>query len=190
MTAPLKTFYDKTVKPELEKEAAVKNPNALPKLEKITLNIGIGSRVTQGQKDYSHIEENLMKISGQKPALRKARVSVSNFKLREGMPVGLAVTLRGRQMYDFIERLIKVALPRVRDFQGIPAKGFDGNGNFSMGLKDVTIFPEINVESLSQSHGLQVNIITTTDSDEAAYKLLKSFGFPFKGQPKSLKKSN
>jgi large subunit ribosomal protein L5 len=182
MTAPLKVKYDAELSKDLAKALNKKSALNAPKLVKVSLNIGIGSRITSGNKDFAFIEENLVSITGQKPNVRKARMSVSNFKLREGMPVGLSVTLRGRLMYDFIERMVNVALPRVRDFQGISVKGFDGKGNFCLGIKDVTIFPEINQENLSQAHGLQVNVCTTAENDHEAYMLLKALGFPFKGE--------
>ncbi|MBT4384782.1 50S ribosomal protein L5 [Candidatus Peregrinibacteria bacterium] len=189
MTAPLKAKFDAKISGELAKALNKKSALNAPRLVKVALNIGIGSRITSGNKDYSFIEENLISIAGQKPNVRKARMSVSNFKLREGMPVGLSVTLRGRLMYDFVERLVNVALPRVRDFQGITVKGFDGKGNFCLGIKDVTIFPEINHENLSQAHGLQINVCTTAETDHEAYMLLKALGFPFKGEV-SAKESN
>lgn len=185
MTAPLKEKYDKEVKDLLKKEMNEANPMALPKLMKVSVNVGIGSLYTSGNKDFSHIEQNVADITGQKPNVRKARISVSNFKLREGTPNGLNVTLRGRRMYDFVERLVNVALPRVRDFQGISVKGFDGRGNYSLGLKDISIFPVINTENLSKNHGLQINIQTSADNDRDAYLLLKALGFPFKDEVKS-----
>jgi large subunit ribosomal protein L5 len=185
MSSELKEKFDKKISKELAKELGIKNVQALPKLLKVAINIGIGSRVTSGNKDYSVAEKNVTLITGQKPSVRKARLSVSNFKLREGMPVGLSVTLRGDRMYDFMNRLMNVALPRVRDFQGIPVKGFDGKGNFCLGLKDVTIFPEVDTENLSQNHGLQVNICTSAQTDYEAFRLLKLLGFPLKGEVKA-----
>lgn len=184
MTAVLKAKYDKDIVTLLKKELGRSNVSSLPRLAKISMNIGIGSKVTRGEKDYSYIEENMTLITGQKPNVRKARMSVSNFKLREGQPVGLASTLRGRLMYDFMERLVNIALPRVRDFQGINVKGFDGKGNFSLGIKDVTIFPEVNPDNISKTHGLQINICTTAENDYEAYLLIKALGFPFKGEVK------
>lgn len=185
MKAPLQVKYETVLAPELTKELKVKNPMALPKLVKISVSVGIGSLVTQGTKDYSFIESNLMAITGQKPRLQKARKAISNFKLRQGIPVGLNVTLRGRRMYDFAERLVNVALPRVRDFQGISVKSLDGRGNYSLGLKEITIFPELNQENLSRNHGMQVNIATTARTNAEAYALLKALGFPFRDQVKN-----
>lgn len=184
MTAALKAKYDKETVALLKKELGRENVRSLPRLEKIAVNIGIGSKVTRGEKDYTYIEQNLAQITGQQPNVRKSRMSVSNFKLREGMPVGLSTTLRGQRMYDFMERLVNVALPRVRDFQGIGVKGFDGKGNFSLGLKDVTIFPEVNPDNLAKTHGLQINICTSAENDYEAYLLIKALGFPFKGEVK------
>jgi len=190
MTAPLKAKYDKEISKFLKKELSEDNLNALPKLIKVSINVGIGSLYTSGTKDFSHIEKNLSEITGQKPDVRKARLSVSNFKLREGMPNGLAVTLRGRHMYDFIDRLVNIALPRVRDFQGISVKGFDRQGNYCLGLKDVTIFPEIDMENLSRSHGMQINVQTSADNDRDGYLLLKALGFPFKDEVKVKETTN
>ena len=185
MKAPLQEKYEKEIVKLLEKELGRKNLLSLPKVIKVNVNVGIGSRVTGGSKDYSAIENSIQEITGQKPSVRKARLSVSNFKLREGMPVGLSITLRGRRMYDFLERLVNIALPRVRDFRGISVKGFDGKGNFCLGLKDCTIFPEVDQEKLAGStHGLQINVCTSAKDDREAYVLLKALGFPFKDEVK------
>jgi len=184
MASTLKSTYEKEVLDLLRKELGRDNLNNLPKLAKVSVNVGIGSMVTSGNKNYGEVQENIAAITGQTPNLRKARISVSNFKLREGMPVGLNATLRGDKMYDFIARLVNVALPRVRDFRGISVKGFDGKGNFSLGLKDITIFPEVSPENLARTHGLQVNVCTTATNDREAYILLKALGFPFKDEVK------
>ncbi len=189
MASTLKVKYDKEVLDHLRKELGRKNLNNLPQLEKVSINVGIGSMVTQGNKNYSEVQENISAITGQTPNVRKARISVSNFKLREGMPVGLTATLRGDKMYDFVARLVNIALPRVRDFRGISVKGFDGKGNYSIGIKDVTIFPEVSPENLARTHGLQVNIQTSTRSDYEAYILLKALGFPFRDEVKKTNKS-
>ena len=181
MTATLKEKYGKEIVDMLKKELSQSNVHALPKLIKVNINVGIGSQVTRGEKDFSAIEKSVSEITGQKPAVRRARIAVSNFKLRKGMPVGLAVTLRGQRMYDFVERLVNVALPRVRDFRGISVKGFDGKGNFSLGLKDANIFPEIDQDSF-KSHGIQINVCTSAETDYEAYLLLKAMGFPFKDE--------
>lgn len=184
MKAALQEQYEKEVMAHLKKELGIDNVHALPKLLKVNVNVGIGSLYTSGNKDYSYIEESIMNITGQRPKMIKARKSVSNFKLREGMPNGLSVTLRGKRMYDFIYKLVNIALPRVRDFRGITVKGFDGRGNFSLGLKDVTIFPSVNHDSLSRAHGLQINVCTSAEDSRSAYVLLKALGFPFKDEVK------
>jgi large subunit ribosomal protein L5 len=185
MPATLRQKYDKDIMAHLTKELGITNVNKLPKLVKVSVNVGIGSMVTQGNKNFSEIQENIATITGQAVNVRKARLSVSNFKLREGMPVGLTTTLRGDKMYDFVARLVNIALPRVRDFRGISVKGFDGKGNFSLGLKDVTIFPEIKPENVNRAHGLQINVCTTAENDRDAYVLLKALGFPFKDEVKA-----
>lgn len=185
----LQEKYVKDVIPMLQKELGRKNINSLPKLKKVSISVGIGSMVTGGMKDFSHIENSIAEISGQKPVLRKARKAISNFKLRAGLPVGLNSTLRGERMYDFIARLVNIALPRVRDFRGISTRGLDGQGNFSIGLEDVTIFPEVNQERLSRTHGLQVNVSTTGKDNRETYLLLKALGFPFRDEPREAKAS-
>ncbi len=185
----LQEKYVKEVLPMLQKELGRKNINALPKLKKVSISVGIGSMVTGGMKDFSHIENSISEISGQKPVLRKARKAISNFKLRAGLPVGLNSTLRGDRMYDFIARLVNIALPRVRDFRGISSRGLDGQGNFSLGLEDVTIFPEVNQEKLQRTHGLQVNVSTTGKDNRETYLLLKALGFPFRDEPREVKAS-
>ncbi len=170
--------YQKEIVPELQKEFGIKNVNALPKIKKVVISCGIGTRIRES-KDYSDIEEVLAKVSGQKPALSTARMSVSNFKLREGMPNGLKVTLRGSRMWDFLERLVKVALPRVRDFRGIPVK-MDGRGNYNLGIKDYAIFPEANLQDISKAYGMQVTIATQNSTNEQTALMLQKLGFPFK----------
>jgi len=172
------TFTSKIV-PELEKDLKVKNIWAVPRLEKVCLGIGIGT-LTKNTKDFSDVLDNLARIAGQKPVVTKSKKAISNFKLREGVPAGLVVTLRGKRMYDFVYRLVNIALPRVRDFRGISPKAFDGKGNYSIGFKEATVFPEINPDDVLNVHGLQINIITTAKNDEQGFTLLKHLGFPFK----------
>ncbi|QQR55521.1 50S ribosomal protein L5 [Candidatus Peregrinibacteria bacterium] len=167
---------------ELLKESGRSNPHALPILKKVSVHVGIGSMVTGGNKDFSHVEKNLLDVTGQKPVVRKARMAISNFKLRKGLPVGIHVTLRGNRMNDFIGRLVNIALPRVRDFRGISVRGFDGHGNFALGLEDCTIFPEVNQENMTRGHGMQINVCTTARSNREAYLFLKSLGFPFRDE--------
>lgn len=167
---------------ELISELGRSNPHALPVLKKVSVHVGIGSMVTGGNKDFSHVEKVLVDITGQKPVVRKARMAISNFKLRKGLPVGIHVTLRGDRMNDFIGRLVNIALPRVRDFRGVSARGFDGHGNFSLGLEDAAIFPEIDQETLTRSHGMQINVCTSARNNREAFLLLKALGFPFRDE--------
>lgn len=174
----LRKHYTSTVLPKLQKELG-KNVNALPRIEKVVVNMGIGSLVTGGQKDYSLFEKHLTLITGQKPVLSKSRKAISNFKLREGLAVGLTVTLRGQRMYDFLEKLIHVVLPRVRDFQGLRAKSIDHAGNFNLGLKEQTLFPEIVQDDVIKTHGIQITVVTKSQSPEDSLLLLQNIGFPF-----------
>jgi len=179
----VKELYLKSIPVELQKELKIKNKYAVPLLKKIVVNIGIGSHITkQGKKDYETFVDSMKLITGQCPVVRKAKKAISNFKLRQGMPVGLVVTLRGRRMYDFITKLINIALPRIRDFQGLSVKGFDKEGNYNIGVKEHTIFPEINVENVTNIHGLQINIVTSADNNYGAFMLLKKMNFPFKDE--------
>lgn len=181
----MKTVYQKKVIPVLKQELGIKNRFAVPRIEKITINIGIGSYIRNADKNFDPVIENLTMLSGQKPVIVKARKAISNFKLREGNPVGLMVTLRGQRMYDFLSRLVNVILPRIRDFRGISAKGFDGQGNYTMGLKEVTVFPEVNPDSIIKNHGLQITLKTTAKTNLRGYHLLKTMGFPFRDEVKA-----
>jgi large subunit ribosomal protein L5 len=172
------TFKSK-ITPALQKELGIKNIMAVPRLKAVKVNVGIGS-ITRNTKDFSDVIENLAKITGQKSVITKAKIAISNFKLREGMPVGLVTTLRGKNMYEFIYRLVNVALPRVRDFRGLSPKAFDGKGNYNIGLKEALVFPEINPDNVLNVHGLQVTIVTTAKNDEEGLALLRQIGFPFK----------
>lgn len=176
----LKQEYKEKFLPELKKELGIKNIHAIPQITMVKINVGIGNHVTSGNKDFSYIVDNIAKITGQKPVVNKARQSISNFKLREGMPVGISVTLRDEVMFSFLTRLVNIALPRVRDFRGISPKSFDGRGNYHLGIKECTIFPEVTTEDLSKVHGLQISIVTTANNNEEGFALLKKFGFPFK----------
>ena len=171
--------YKEEVVPYLTKKFNYRNIHEVPKLVKISLNMGVGEAV----QDTKHMEtavENLATISGQKPAVRAARKSISNFKLRQGMKVGCMVTLRSKIMYEFFDRLVAVAAPRVRDFRGYSDKSFDGRGNYSMGVREQIIFPEINVDKIDKIRGLDITFVTTAKTDEEAYELLLAMGFPFK----------
>ncbi len=141
--------------------------------------MGIGT-LTKNTKDFSEVVENISKITGQKPVVTKAKIAVSNFKLRKGMPVGITATLRGRRAYDMVERLISVVLPRVRDFRGLSTKSFDGKGNYNIGFKEALVFPEINPDDVANVHGVQITIVTSAKNDEGGMALLKKIGFPFK----------
>ncbi len=175
----LQDFYINNVVPNLMKKFNYSNPMQVPKLEKITLNMGIGDAVGDPKLLQNAINE-LELISGQRPSVRKAKRSISNFKLRQGMPVGAMVTLRRARMLEFLDRFINIASPRIRDFRGFPDKGFDGRGNFSLGIKEQIIFPEIDVDKVGRISGLDITFVTSAKTDEEAYALLQEFGFPFR----------
>ncbi len=174
----LKDLYKKDIVPAMMKKFSYKNIMEVPKLEKVTINMGMGD-AHENAKSLDSALDDLAVISGQKPVVTKARKSVANFKVREGMKVGAKVTLRGDRMYEFIDRLMNVALPRVRDFRGISSKSFDGRGNFAMGLKEQLVFPEINYDNVDKIRGMDVAVVTSAKTDEEAYELLKMFGMPF-----------
>ncbi len=176
----LKTRFNKEIAPELKKTLKLKNVMAVPKITKITLNVGLGTYLKTHNKDYSNVVENLTKISGQKPVLTKAKKAISNFKTRKDEIVGIKVTLRGNRMYDFLNKLINITFPRVRDFRGISPKAFDGQGNYSVGFKEHMIFPEISPDDVMKIHGIEICIATTAKDNEQGFELLKAFGFPFK----------
>ena len=175
----LYTIFKDEIVSKLTEEFQYTNVMAVPKLEKIVLNVGVGEAI-QDKKVLDTIVANMALITGQQPVTTKAKKSISNFKLREGMPIGCKVTLRGRIMFEFLDRLITLALPRTRDFQGVPDKSFDGRGNYTMGIKEHTIFPEIDTDKVTKLHGMDVTFVTTAETDEEAYALLKHFGMPFK----------
>ncbi len=176
----LKEHYEKTVKPALIEQFGYANPMQVPKLEKIVVNMGVGE-AAQDSKKIDGAVSDMTAITGQKPIVIRAKKSVAAFKLREGMTVGCKVTLRRDRMYEFLDRLITIALPRVRDFRGLPAKSFDGRGNFAMGLREQIIFPEINYDKVDQIRGMDVVICTTARTDEEATALLRGFEVPFAG---------
>jgi large subunit ribosomal protein L5 len=173
-----KQYVEKAVS-HLMKELKIKNKHAVPKLEKIIINIGIGSWIKQNGKNYSEIEKNFVKITGQKASLKIARISVSNFKLRAGMPVGMVTTLRKQRMYDFLERLIAINLPRVRDFRGLNKK-MDKNGNYSLGIKDYSMFSELSPDDITKPTGLGINFVFSNSNKESTIAFFEYFGFPFK----------
>ncbi|NUQ81675.1 MAG: 50S ribosomal protein L5 [Bacteroidetes bacterium] len=175
----LEETYKKKIVPELVKKNGYKNVMEVPKIEKISVNMGLGA-ATQDAKIMEGALKELGIITGQKPVSTKAKKSISNFKLRENMPVGARVTLRGRIMYEFLDRLINLAMPRIRDFRGVSDKSFDGFGNYTFGVKEQIIFPEINVDQIDRVTGMDITIVTTAKTDAEAYDLLKAFGFPFR----------
>ena len=179
MAARLKEQYSKTVVPALVKEFGYKNPMAVPRLEKISLNIGLGES-TQNPKLMDGAVAEMAAIAGQKPVVTKARKSIAAFKLRAGMSIGCMVTLRGDRMYEFLDRLVNVALPRVRDFRGVSTKSFDGRGNYTLGIKDQLLFPEIDYNKVEKTKGMNISITTTARTDAEGLALLKHLGMPFR----------
>jgi large subunit ribosomal protein L5 len=175
----IKEKYQKEVVPALQKEFNYKNPMSIPKLEKIVLNVGLGEAI-QNAKALDAAVGDLATISGQKPVITKAKKSIAAFKLREGMSIGAMVTLRGDRMYEFLDRFMSLTLPRVRDFRGVSPKSFDGRGNYTIGLKDQLIFPEIDFGKIDRARGLNVSIVTTAKTDEEARALLRYLGMPFR----------
>jgi len=174
----LKENFDRNIAAVLQKDLGLKNFWALPRLKKITINVGLGSFLAS-KKDYSQVIETLSVISGQKPVITKARKAVSNFKIKKDQPIGVTVTLRGKKMYDFFNKLVNITLPRIRDFRGLNPKGFDTRGNYTIGIKESTVFPEVNQENIEKIHGLEVTIVTGAKDNEQGHKLLKALGFPF-----------
>lgn len=179
MTVRLHKLYKEKVAPALQAELGRKNRLQVPKIMKVTINVGYG-RNRSDSAFVENVENTLRVISGQKPVHNKAKVSISNFKIRQGMNVGAVVTLRGRRMYEFIDRLVSVTLPRVRDFRGLPVKGFDKQGNYTLGFKEHLAFPEIKSDAVDKLHGLQVIITTNAKSRDEGLRLLEKLGFPFK----------
>lgn len=177
--AKLLEQYKQEITPRLMERFAYKNVMQVPKIEKIIVNIGVGEAI-QNPKALDGAVNDLMVITGQKPIITRAKKSIAGFKLREGMPIGCKVTLRGERMYDFLTRLVNIVLPRVRDFRGVSPQAFDGRGNFSLGIKEQTIFPEIEYDKIDKIRGLEVVIVTTAKTDEEARELLKSMGMPFR----------
>ena len=184
-TSGLKERYQKSVRDELRKQFNYKNVMQIPRVEKIVLNIGMGEAIGNA-KAMDAAASDLAQITGQRPVVTKSRRAISNFKLRIGMPIGLKVTLRGERMWHFYEKLVTVALPRIRDFQGIPDRSFDGRGNFSLGLKEQLVFPEIDYDKIDRLRGMEITIVTTAKTDEAARALLRGLGMPFKASTKGV----
>ena len=175
----LKERYQKEISSLLMKEFSYKNPMQVPKLSKIVLNVGMGEAITN-VKLLDAAANELALLTGQRPVLTKAKKSIAGFKLREGVPIGCKVTLRGERMYEFLDRLLSLALPRIRDFRGVSTKGFDGHGNFTIGLKEQLIFPELKYDEIMAAHGMDITIVTTARNNEEGRSLLRYFGMPFK----------
>lgn len=177
----LKKHYDGYVRRKLQEEFEFSNPFEVPRLEKIVINVGVGE-AAKDQKLLESVLDELGKIAGQKANVNRARHSISNFSLREGMPVGASVTLRKERMWFFLDRLISTAIPRIRDFRGLPTRSFDGRGNYTLGVKEQIIFPEIDYDDVRKIHGMDVSIVTSTDKDDEGFALLRELGFPFRGE--------
>ena len=179
MSARLKEKYQKEVVPALQKEFGYKNVMAVPRIEKIVVNMGLGE-ATANAKIVDTGADEIARITGQKPVTRRAKKSIAAFKVRKGMPIGTMVTLRGERMWEFLDRLMSIALPRVRDFKGVSPRGFDGRGNYTLGLRDQLIFPEIDYMKVDKARGMNVSVVTTAKTDEEARKLLQFIGMPFR----------
>lgn len=179
MAARLRETYQKKILPELMKARGYANVFQVPRLEKIVINLGLGEAI-QNPKILESAQAELAAITGQKPVVTKARKAIANFKLRKGLPIGCMVTLRGQRMYEFLDRLVNVALPRVRDFKGLPDKAFDGRGNYSLGLREQIIFPEVDIDKVDKVKGMTISICTTAETDDEGRELLRAFGMPFR----------
>jgi large subunit ribosomal protein L5 len=179
MPARLRDTYQKKVLPELMKARSYSNVFQVPRLEKIVINLGLGEAI-QNPKILDSAQAELAAITGQKPVVTKARKAIANFKLRKGMPIGCMVTLRGQRMYEFLDRLVNIALPRVRDFKGLPEKAFDGHGNYSLGLREQIIFPEVDIDKVDKVKGMTISICTTAETDDEGRELLRALGMPFR----------
>ena len=177
----LQKHYEERVRPTLMKEFGFDNPFRVPRLEKVVLNVGLGE-APKNPKLLDSIVEELTLISGQKPLVTRARKAISNFGIREGMPIGASVTLRGARMYEFVDRFINAAVPRIRDFRGLPTRSFDGRGNYTLGVKEQMIFPEIEYDKVQKIHGMDIVFVTTTNKDNEAFALLRELGMPFRGE--------
>jgi large subunit ribosomal protein L5 len=178
MAPRLKELYQTEVRKKIQDQFGIKNPMAVPKIEKVVLNMGMGEAISNAKVLDSAVDE-LGQITGQKPIITKAKKSIASFKLREGQAIGAMVTLRGEKMYEFLDRLISTALPRVRDFRGVPSKSFDGRGNYTLGIRDHLIFPEIDITKVDKSKGMNITIVTNAKDDDQARFLLRELGLPF-----------
>jgi large subunit ribosomal protein L5 len=180
-TPRLQTFYVDTIRPKLAKQFGLENPHQIPQLVKIVLNVGMGEGA-KTPKMLDAVAEEMAMITGQKAVITRAKKAIANFGLRAGLPVGVRVTLRGPRMYEFLDRFISLALPRTRDFRGLPTRSFDGSGNYTFGIKEQLIFPEIDYDKVEKIHGMDITIVTTTSRDDLAMALLREFGWPFRGE--------
>jgi large subunit ribosomal protein L5 len=180
MKPRLQEHYEKTVRPKIAKEFGHANVNEIPRLEKVVINVGVGE-ASREPKMLDSVVEALTAITGQRPIVNRAKKAISNFSLRQGMPVGTSVTLRRAHMYEFLDRFINVAVPRIRDFRGLPTRSFDGRGNFTVGIKEQVIFPEVDYDKIQKIHGLDITFVTSTDKDDEALALLREMGMPFRG---------
>ena len=176
----LKGYYNETVRPRLMQQFSLGNPHEVPSLEKIVINVGVGEAI-KNPKVLDKVVDELAVITGQRPVRKKAKKSIANFGLREGQEIGAAVTLRGARMWEFLDRFISTAIPRIRDFRGLSTRAFDGRGNYSLGVKEQMIFPEINYDMVDQIHGMDVTFVTSTNKDDQAFALLRELGMPFRG---------
>ena len=179
----LRDMYQAQIRPKLMQQFGLTNPHQVPTLEKIVLNVGVGEAIKQ-PKALDKVVEELATITGQQPVRKKAKKSIANFGLRQGQEIGAAVTLRGARMWEFLDRFISVAVPRIRDFRGLGTRSFDGRGNYSLGVKEQMIFPEINYDDIEQIHGMDITFVTSADRDDLALALLKELGMPFRGDDK------
>jgi large subunit ribosomal protein L5 len=181
MKPRLQRYYEDRVRVKLGEQLGSTNPFRIPRVEKVVINVGMGE-APKNAKLLDAVVAELTLISGQKPVVTKARKAISNFGLRQGMPIGAMVTLRGAKMYEFLDRLINVSVPRIRDFRGLPTRSFDGRGNYTMGVKEQLIFPEIDYDKVTNVHGMDIVVVTTTSKDDEALMLLRELGFPFRGE--------
>lgn len=180
-TPRLQTFYHDSIRPKLAREFGLGNPHQVPRLVKIVLNVGMGD-APKNPKLLETVVNELSAVSGQRAVMTRAKKAISNFGLRAGMPIGATVTLRGARMYEFLDRFISISVPRMRDFRGLPNKSFDGRGNYSFGIKEQMIFPEIDFDKVEKIHGMDITIVTTAGRDDLALALLREFGWPFRGE--------
>jgi large subunit ribosomal protein L5 len=180
-TPRLKTYYDKVIRPNLAKEFGLTNTHQVPRILKVVLNVGMGE-AARTPKMLEAVVDELGVITGQKATIRRSKKAIANFNLRAGLPVGATVTLRGARMYEFLDRFINIAVPRIRDFRGLPNKSFDGRGNYTLGIKEQMIFPEIDFDKVEKIHGMDITVVTNAGRDDLAMSLLREFGWPFRGE--------